>query len=66
MPFVSEAQRRKCWLLYNRAIKAGKIPQWDCHEFETGQRKISKKSIRRPSKKTSKKTIRKTSKKTRK
>lgn len=34
MPFLSRAQRRKCYWLYNKAIKEGKTPSWDCREWE--------------------------------
>ena len=34
MPFLSKAQRRKCYWLYNKAIKEGRSPSWDCKEWE--------------------------------
>lgn len=51
MPFVSEAQRKKCYMLYNQDIKAGRTPQWNCKEWEketkrelerTGKKKLPK------------------------
>lgn len=33
MPFVSKAQARACWAQYNRAIRAGKTPSWDCQKW---------------------------------
>ena len=50
MPFQSEAQRKKCWTMYNQAKKAGKEPKWDCEEWE---KETKKKKL--PKKKTSKK-----------
>lgn len=34
MPFKSENQRKLCWVMYNRDIKAGKTPKWNCHQWE--------------------------------
>jgi len=34
MPFVSQAQRRACWAKYNKDIKEGRTPAWDCKEWE--------------------------------
>ncbi len=34
MPFRSEAQRRLCWTKYNRDIRDGRKPEWDCHAWE--------------------------------
>jgi hypothetical protein len=51
MPFVSEAQRKKCYVLYNRDIKAGRTPKWNCKVWEdetkrelkrTGEKKLPK------------------------
>jgi len=47
MPFVSEAQMRKCYLLYNQDIKAGRTPKWNCKEWESE----TKKSLERAGKK---------------
>jgi hypothetical protein len=33
MPFKSKSQNRACWSKYNRDIKQGKTPTWNCHEF---------------------------------
>lgn len=33
MPFLSKSQNRACWAQYNRDIKAGRKPKWDCKEF---------------------------------
>ena len=30
MPFVSIAQRYKCYKLYREALDRGEIPEWDC------------------------------------
>jgi hypothetical protein len=34
MPFVSEAQRKKCYVLYTKDVKAGRKPKWDCKQWE--------------------------------
>lgn len=44
MPFVSESQRKKCWVLYNQAIAKGKKPTWDCKKWEEETKKSKKKS----------------------
>jgi hypothetical protein len=36
MPFKSRAEWRRCWIQYNRDIKAGRKPRWDCNEFTKG------------------------------
>ncbi len=33
MPFVSEAQRRKCYLLQRQANEKGLVSNWDCKKF---------------------------------
>lgn len=33
MPFQSDKQRKKCWVLYNQALARGEKPKWDCHKF---------------------------------
>ena len=33
MVFKSKSQARACWAQYNRDIKAGRKPKWNCHEF---------------------------------
>lgn len=30
MPFISIAQRYKCYKLYREALERGEIPEWDC------------------------------------
>ncbi len=72
MPFKSEKQRRLCWYLYNKDIKAGRKPKWDCREWEKETKKLgrplpikkkSKKRSQKKSKKGSKKKSKKRSKK---
>lgn len=41
MPFKSESQRKKCWADYDRDLKAGRTPKWDCHEWANKSRKSS-------------------------
>lgn len=54
MPFVSEAQRRKCYAVQKRMNEEGLVSNWDCKEFA---KKSPKKSprIKRRSKMTPKK-----------
>lgn len=33
MPFVSEVQRRKCYLLQRQANEKGLVSNWDCKKF---------------------------------
>lgn len=33
MPLKSKSQLRKCWVEYNRDLKEGKEPTWDCHQW---------------------------------
>ena len=54
MPFKSDKQRKLCWMLYNKDIKAGKTPKWDCEEWEEETAKMEAKG-----KKASRKTTRK-------
>jgi len=35
MPFTSENQRRKCWVLWNQSKRQGKKPKWDCKKWES-------------------------------
>lgn len=65
MPFKSEAQRKKCWLLYNRDLKAGRVPKWDCNEWEqeTKKTKKTKKTTRKNIQAGGRKRSRKSSKK---
>lgn len=46
MPFVSNAQRRKCYLIQRQMNQQGMISNWDCSEFEKAspKRKSVKKS----------------------
>ena len=40
-PFVSGAQRAKCWAQYNQARATGRKPSWDCPEWErTSKRQL--------------------------
>lgn len=34
MPFLSEKQRRLCWIKYYNDIINGNKPKWDCYEWE--------------------------------
>ena len=43
MPFVSALQRKKCFVEYNKAIAAGKVPSWDCHKFAHDKKQVTKK-----------------------
>lgn len=40
MPFVSEKQRRLCWLKYNQDLNEGKSPKWDCKKWEKETKKL--------------------------
>ncbi len=42
MPFVSENQRRKCWVMYNKDKKEGRKPKWDCRKWERHTKKKTK------------------------
>ena len=33
MPFVSEAQRRKCYVMQRQMNEKGLVSKWDCHKF---------------------------------
>lgn len=46
MPFVSEAQRRKCYVLQTQAEKAGKKSSWDCKKFSEHDSKSIKKKTK--------------------
>ena len=48
MPFVSESQRRKCYLLQRQANEKGIVSNWDCKKF--GQEKASPRSTKRTKK----------------
>jgi len=43
MPFVSEAQRRKCYVIQKQMNESGMVSNWDCKEFD---KKSPKKSPR--------------------
>lgn len=34
MPFISNEQRRACWIKYHQELLAGLKPKWDCYEFQ--------------------------------
>lgn len=34
MPFKSQAQQKLCWLKYNRDIKKGVKPKWQCPKWQ--------------------------------
>ena len=38
MPFKSEAQRKKCWIEWNKAKKSGKKSTWNCAKWQTKTR----------------------------
>jgi hypothetical protein len=38
MPFVSEAQRRKCYVMQRQMNEEGLVSNWDCKKF--GEKKI--------------------------
>ena len=54
MPFVSENQRKYCWVKYYNDIKNGNIPDWDCNEWEHSS---PKKSPKRSKKKSLRKSL---------
>lgn len=39
MPFVSDKQRKYCWVKYNEDLKSNRKPKWDCHKFAKGEGK---------------------------
>jgi hypothetical protein len=49
MPFVSEAQRRKCYVIQRQMNEKGLVSKWDCKEF--GKKSPVKKVARKSSKK---------------
>ena len=55
MPFVSEAQRRKCYALKRQMNMEGKVSTWDCKEFEKEKKSKSPRKIRRRTKTSPKK-----------
>lgn len=42
MPFRNERQRKLCWLLYNKSLKQGLRPTWDCNLWENETKKERK------------------------
>ena len=47
MPFVSEAQRRKCFAVMRNMNQVGMVSNWDCHEFSKASPKKSPRVQRR-------------------
>jgi hypothetical protein len=48
MPFVSEAQRKKCYVMQRQMNEKGLVSNWDCKEFgKESQRKSGKRIQRR-------------------
>ena len=45
MPFISQKQRAKCWILYNKAIKEGINASWDCPKWELETKRLTKKKL---------------------
>lgn len=47
MPFVSEAQRRKCYVIQRQMNEKGLVSKWDCHKFglETPKKSASPKRV---------------------
>lgn len=57
MPFVSESQRKYCWVKYNQDIRDGKkTPLWDCQKWEKESPRSFKKSKSKRRKRTSRLT----------
>lgn len=50
MPFVSEAQRRKCYVIQRQMNQQGMVSNWDCKEFEKVSPKKSPKIKKSPKK----------------
>ena len=50
MPFVTEAQRRKCYVIQRQMNQQGMVSNWDCKEFEKGSPKKSPKTKKSPKK----------------
>ena len=66
MPFVSEKQRRLCYVLQSRASKSGKKSSWNCSKWEKETKKATKGKKLPMYKKGTKKTKRGTKKGTKK
>jgi hypothetical protein len=49
MPFVSEAQRRKCYVIQRQMNELGLVSKWDCKEFgkKTSPKKVARKSSKK-------------------
>lgn len=47
MPFVSDNQRKFCWTKYNRDVREGKTPKWNCSEWEHSTRRIKRSNKQR-------------------
>lgn len=50
MPFTSNAQRRKCYLIQRQMNQQGMVSNWDCKEFEKPSPKKSPKTKKSPKK----------------
>lgn len=48
MPFVSEAQRRKCYVIQKQMNEQGLVSNWNCKEFEKASPKKSPKTKKSP------------------
>jgi hypothetical protein len=55
MPFVSEAQRKKCFAIMRNMNQVGMVSNWDCHEFSKGTSPKRSPRIKRRDRKTPKK-----------
>ena len=42
MPFVSDSQRKKCYLIQRQMNQQGMVSNWDCKEFEKASPKAKK------------------------
>ena len=54
MPFVSEAQRRKCYVIQRQMNEKGLVSKWDCHKF--GLEKTPTKRVASPKRSSPKRT----------
>ena len=66
MPFVSENQRRYCYVLQKKSLSKGEKPLWDCKKFGLDKKskvKSPKKSPRKSPKKSPRKSPKKSPKK---
>ena len=46
MPFVSEKQRRYCYVLQKKSLRKGQRPLWDCKKFGLDKKSKRKSSIK--------------------